>query len=66
MIRIALVMALLLLTACAPRYRVCWRGPYTGDVYCGQPLPRNTAQAWARKGSAEYPYIRHWVKRGAK
>jgi len=24
-------------------YKVCWIGPFTGDTYCGRPVPLQTA-----------------------
>ena len=60
----AIVLLALTLSACAPRlYRVCWVGPYTGDTYCGKPLPRKVAEAHAKQGNAEFPNLKHYVRR---
>ena len=60
----AVLLVLLALAGCAPkRYRVCWQGQYTGDQYCGQPMPRKVAEAWAAHENAKYPGIAHRVKK---
>lgn len=42
-------------------YQVCWVGPYTRETYCGSPISRRDAEAWAKQSNAENFAIHHYV-----
>jgi hypothetical protein len=41
-------------------YKVCWIGPFTGDTYCGSPIPLQTALDAIRQPF--YLDIPHFIK----
>lgn len=41
--------------------RIHWVAPETGACGCGQPIPRDIAEAVIRDVAPRYPYLQHWI-----
>jgi len=44
------------------KYRVCWKSKITTASGRGEPLPKETAEAWVKDLTPLYPALTHWIE----